>query len=174
MRLKSKRAPLAVFSTVICLVILALTNYIPFGSEPDYSILRLDWHFPGGRIKICKQPTQEEIDKTPMHMRKQEYCDEKFLDYRFHVAINGETKIQEYLQPKGIKDDRPPYVHKEVKLSPGEHKLVVSFDPLNLDKEITKEVTERVTLHFESTIEAKAGRIYLLTYDQTLMKLVLK
>lgn len=147
---------------------IGLLSRLPAGTPSEDGLLRLSWRLSNQTIKNCRQRTQEELAKLPQHMRLAEVCEYTPLGYRLSVTIDGNPSPEQIIKPGGLHHDRPIYVDRDVRLSPGNHEVTISFVP-------EREVENRVAhLTFSGGVNIEAGRLSLihLTPDQT--QLVLK
>ena len=99
------------------------------GSEQG--MLRLAWSARPERIENCRQLSEEELAKQPLHMRQPVVCEGASAQYRLTVR-SGDTIITEQIvRGGGLRQDRRLYVFHEVPLDPGEVSLDVRFDRLD-------------------------------------------
>lgn len=122
----------------------ALSNLGMVVAPEDESLVRLSWRAIAERIERCRVPSEEELAKVPLHMRRTEICEGRLASFRLLVTVDGETRIDRELRPAGAREDRPTYVLDVLPVAPGPHRLEVAFSvvgestsaPLQLTAEI--------------------------------------
>ena len=98
----------------------------------DHALLRLSWRMRGERSERCRDRTAEELEALPVHMRTPRVCEKApQIPYRMIVAIDGGRPDTTLTLPAGAKHDRPIYVLRDSALSPGPHRVSVSFARAN-------------------------------------------
>jgi hypothetical protein len=117
-------AALAVAVTV-AIAALSRVPYVHAGGE--HAVLRLAWRTPGDFVEACRRPTAEELERVPIHMRREEICEGRMLPRRLVVRLDGEVVLEETVEAPGARGDRPLSVFRELPLPPGDHALEVSW-----------------------------------------------
>lgn len=159
---------LPVISGVILFMMISFLSQIPTVFSDDSGILRLSWRLTGQNIKICEDRTQDQLNNIPAHMRTQQICIQKPIDYQLLVSINGESKINEIIKAGGLHGDRPIYVHRDIKLHSGNHQVQIHFEPLD------DSLSEGIKLEYSSEININNNQIILIHLPQGQKNLVIK
>jgi hypothetical protein len=163
---------------------LSRVPYVAAGDE--YSLIRFSWRTPSVTVEECRRPSQEELERLPVHMRRTEVCERRLLPYRLRVELNGRVVYDERVRAAGMREDRPLYVFRELPVTPGEHRLEVVWqrvengspsgedpDPDRTESPSPRPQTtvpERLTLSAELHLEP--GEVSLITYDLDRQQLV--
>jgi hypothetical protein len=90
-------------------------------------MIRLTWRATSERVDDCRRLSPEELAALPAHMRREEVCEGRTLPYLLRVALDGDTVVQERVEPRGTREDRPLYVFHEIPVTPGERALEIAF-----------------------------------------------
>lgn len=159
---------LPIVSGVILFMMISFVSQIPALFSDSSGILRLSWRLTGQNIKICEDRTQAQLSNLPAHMRTQQICTQKPIDYQLLVSINGENKITEIIKAGGLHGDRPIYVHQDIKLPSGNHQVQIHFEPLD------DSLSDGLKLEYESEIKINNNEIVLIHLPQSQKKLVIK
>jgi hypothetical protein len=134
-------------------------------NNSDQALLRLSWRLRGEKIESCRQRTEEELAKLPVHMRTPQECVSRLLSYRLIVRTDKATDTLRFA-PAGAKADRPIFVLHDVELGPGRHEIEVEFAAENGRQE--------KLLRYRGQIELRRGDIALLTLSPKADQLVLE
>ena len=119
---------LVVTAAVLGLVI--VLGQIPWGESGNEAILRLALRTVRGKMEICRALSADELANLPAHMRGSgEVCESVPATYRLRVSVDGEELIDELVEPRGLRRDRPHNVDRELVFAPGTADLEVSFTP---------------------------------------------
>jgi hypothetical protein len=167
-------AALAV-ALAVTLGIAALSRVPYAAADDDHALLRLSWRTPGQHIEECRRLSAEEIARQPVHMRREEICERRFLPYRLRVRLDERTVIDELVRPAGTREDRPLFVHRQLPLQPGSYRLEVAWESVALaatghaatDRSATAPAVTTVPhrLGLDADLRLEAGYIALITYD---------
>jgi hypothetical protein len=161
---------------------LGLLSGVSYRAETaQHAIVRLAWRARGERERRCRRPTAEELSKLPAHMRPEEICERGIVPYRLRVTLDDRPVVDELVRAGGALGDRPLFVFHELPVSPGVHRLTVTFErddaPVD-DRESdagethgARETPRRLTL--AETIPLAPGAIVLVTYDYERQRLAL-
>lgn len=162
-----KRSVSVLFGALILFGIAAASRST-FAKDYQDGVLRLSWRLAGQTLKDCRDRTPEELAKLPKHMSTGQLCTTTMLSYRLKIDKNGEPWIDEVVNAGGVHHDRPLYVDKDIKLTPGSYDLTISFEPenTNSEKAIRLAMTTKATL--------QAGRISLVYLSNDQKSLLLK
>ena len=157
-----------VLSGIIFFMIISYLSQIPTVFSDDSGILRLSWRLTGQNIKICEDRTEDQLNNIPAHMRTQQICVQKPIDYQLLVSINGESKISEVIKAGGLHGDRPIYVNHDIKLPNGNHQVQIHFEPLD------DSLSDGLKLEYSSEISIKNNEIVLIHLPQGQKNLAIK
>lgn len=173
--------PLRALISAILVTGIIFFSTFPVGLEPTDGMLRLAWRAVAEKVRICKQKTEEEQQKSLRHMRLPQACHERLVAYRLTVAIGGEEVINRAVIPPGIHNDRPLFVQEDIKLPTGSHPLKITFLPMTAEETDNMGFGEMVdsdmaifreslakSYHYilEREIEIKTGQIILVDLDE--------
>ncbi len=114
------------------MALLSGLSYTP--RQPEDALLRLSWRSPGRRVEECRRPTPEELERLPVHMRRDEICEGRIVPYRLRVTLDGRLEVDAEVHAAGAREDRPVYVFRELWMPPGRHALRISFRPVTGDE----------------------------------------
>ncbi len=153
-----------------------LTRY-SHGASPDRAALRLAWRMPVPRVVECREPTAEELADLPIHMRQDEICEGRAVEYRLEVHVDGVARHRSLKAGAGARGDRPVHVFQELPLEPGSRHVRVVFERADgggapgagtaEDGTTGTGATEApVRLVVDRTLEVEARDVVLVTYDR--------
>jgi hypothetical protein len=91
------------------------------------SRLRLSWTARPERIEVCRTLSAAEQEEREEHMRQRVECDGHFATYALRVDVDGGLVHERVVRGAGLRHDRPLYLLREIDLSPGVHRLHVTF-----------------------------------------------
>jgi hypothetical protein len=94
-------------------------------------------------------------------MRAPRVCERRTLPFELSVAIDGEARIAERLEPPGARSDRPVYVDRELRVTPGRHRVALRFA---VERVSSAEVASQ-PIAFDREVDFEAARVRLLTLD---------
>ncbi len=152
----------------------AVLGQIPFGEVPREAYLRLALRTTEARVEICRDRTPEELATLPAHMRQPRICDRHAISYHLHVRLNGQTVLDEILEPRGARSDRPLVFDRQIAVAPGEADLAISFAPdesaaRGASAELAAALAGAKRHRLERRIQLAAGRIILARLDGDLV-----
>lgn len=145
---------------------------LPLGRASGEATVRLALRTVQGRVEVCREVTEEETANLPQHMRRGRICEQTPVTYRLKVALDGETLVDEKVEPGGLRRDRPHIVDRQITAPPGRARLQVTFAPevgsagpdallevreYQLDEELEL-VEDRIALVL---LDDSAGRLFL-------------
>lgn len=104
-----------------------LTRY-SHGASSDRGALRLAWRMPVPRLVECREPTEAELEALPIHMRQDEICEGRAVEYRLEVSVDGVVRHRSLKAGAGARGDRPIHVFQELPLEPGSRHVRVVFE----------------------------------------------
>ena len=140
----------------------------PFTQEgADSARLRLSWRLRGEKIESCRNRTEEELARLPVHMRTPQICTSKLLSYRLIVEVEDVRTDTVRIVPAGAKGDRPIFVLHDIMLPPGNHEVEVEFEPEDV-------ASRHEPLEFEGVVHARPGSIALITIAPNARALILR
>ncbi len=165
-----------ILGAVVATIMVAAFSRVPYPPvSPDYAVVRLAWRAPGQRIEQCRRMTEEELQRLPVHMRREETCAQQILPYRLSVFLDDSLVLALTIRAAGAHRDRPLYVYEELTAKPGRRKLTVRFsrelpgEPLR--GRIEGDFPDELLL--EREIELLPRSVALVTYDPEARRLVL-
>lgn len=145
-------------------------------ANPSHAVIRLAWRAPGQRIEYCRRLTPKELERLPVHMRREEVCEERILPYRLQIRVDHSLLLDRSVRAAGARQDRPLYVSDEVEVAPGKHRLTVRFyregDTAGLGARIEGDFPAELILDRELTLPTRGA--VLVTYDRESRGLVVR
>lgn len=162
-------------TALLLTALLAIASQLPSGGERDSApTLRLAWRVKGVRVEHCRRRTPEELAALPVHMRQAEVCEGRVLSYRLVVKVDDRVEIDTDIHPAGALGDRPLFVNEAVRLTPGRHRVAVTFR-----REAVRDTSARIAadaaperLVWSGALGLAPRQIALLSYDADARRLV--
>ena len=125
---RAPRLVTAVGVTAIALALLARASAAPLPFHDGTTArLRLSWSARPERIEVCRTLSAEELAQREEHMRQRVECDGRFATYALRVESDGLMIGEAVVHGAGLRNDRPLYLLREYDVSPGLHRVRVSF-----------------------------------------------
>ncbi|MBW2277071.1 MAG: hypothetical protein JRF63_06230 [Deltaproteobacteria bacterium] len=154
-----------VIVTGILLAIVIVLGQIPWGESSNEAVLRLALRTVRGKMEICTERSAEELAALPVHMRGSgKVCDSVPVTYRLRVSVAGEEVVDEFVEPGGLRKDRPHNVDHEFVVAPGVTDLVVLFtpeQPADPSGEMLEAMRELPSYELRTEVHFQADRITL-------------
>ena len=152
----------------------AVLGQIPFGDVPEEAYLRVALRTTEARIEICRDRTPTELEALPAHMRQPRVCDRHAISYRLRVRLDGETALDEVLEPRGARSDRPLVFDRQLAVEPGSATLAISFAPdesaaEGANRDFADALARARRHQLEQPVFLEAGRIVLVRLDGDLV-----
>lgn len=162
------RGVIGVVGAASVLAFIRVASFAPYTAERDVgAIVRFAWRARGERVRECRHRTPEELEKLPPHMRQEEVCEGRVLPYRLAVDLDGVATVNQLIHGAGAREDRPLYVFQELVVTPGSHRIAVTFTREGSAPADTSGVLAtpaRLTL--DTTVTLGSRRVLLVTYDE--------
>lgn len=165
-----KRTVVRVVVSGLVLALVGAGTRVPFRTDGEEARLRLSWRVRGIRIEDCRRLSAEELERLPVHMRREEVCEGRIAPYRLRVSVDGIEVENARVVPSGAREDRPLYVFREYPLTPGTREVEVSFA---LDATAAAD-SAAGALTWRGAVNAAAGDVLLITHDAVSDALVLR
>lgn len=89
--------------------------------------LRLSWVARPERIEECRDLSEVELARRPVHMRQARECRGGSATYRLTVRIDGRSVAQDVVTGGGLRSDRAIFVLREYRLPPGARRIQLQF-----------------------------------------------
>jgi hypothetical protein len=161
------------------LAVLRLASFVPYTAERDVgAIVRLAWRARGERVQDCRRRTPDELAKLPVHMRQEEVCEGRILPYRLVVEMDGTAAVNQLIHGAGAREDRPLYVFQDLVVSPGTHRIGVTFTregaPPTDSTTGAGALTTPARLTLDTVLTLGSRRVVLVTYDEEREQLVVR
>lgn len=122
------RWALAVLGTTLFVYVMAWLSDAPVDQGRSATArLRLSWTARPERIETCRQLSAAELAKREEHMRQRVECEGRSATYMLRVDADGRMLHESVVRGAGLRHDRPIYLLREIDLSPGTHRLNVTF-----------------------------------------------
>jgi hypothetical protein len=187
--------PARIGTAAAMFALLAVLGHFPMGGEPEQGLLRLAWRMSGAQARLCRERSQEELLRLPVHMRQAQACVDVVVPYRVSLRLNGEKRLERIVSPRGAKSDRPIYVAEDLRLAPGSYRIDVRFEPVpgqsgdedegreagkqengesRSERELRREAIARAPIYeLSRDLVSVAGRIALVELDESAKELKL-
>jgi hypothetical protein len=153
------RGPRGIMAIALSMALLALVgagSRGPQGTDSEHALLRLGWRLAGQVRERCRDLTAEEQAARPVHMRRARECVNEVLTYDLTATVDGHVLTRQRVKSPGLRADRPLTVEEELKVTPGEHAVTITFVP--------EEPGERAKpLLFEGRVRFAPARVVLIT-----------
>jgi hypothetical protein len=176
----TRRAAALLLAVLATLVLVALSR-VPYAAERrGDALLRLSWRMAGEYIEECRVPSEEELARLPLHMRRERICDGRLLPYRLVLRIDDRVVLDEWVRGAGARQDRPLAVFHELRLEPGERHVSVSWTPergtprVPGERSAAEAAAEAASARHElaAQLRFEASDVALITYDIDARRLV--
>ncbi len=123
----------------------------------DDSELVVTFKHPGQTSENCRDLTEEEKARRPVHMRKDRICDRRRSSVRLWVTLDGATVLKSSYPPGGVWGDGNSVAVEHLPVSIGEHRIGVavgdSADPnewsYTLERTLTFDGSARRVIAFD-------------------------
>ncbi len=126
--LRIVRLAAAIVATVVVVGLIARASAAPVSYHDGTSArLRLSWSARPERIEICRTLSPEELAQREEHMRQRVECDGRFATYTLRIESDGQPIGETTVHGAGLRHDRPIYLLREYDVTPGVHRVSVSF-----------------------------------------------
>ena len=145
---------------LITAAVMVTLSAVPYDThDGDLGMVRLSWRYRIAPTQECRTRTADELEALPVHMRTTEVCERGIPSYRMSMQIDGDPVFEDVIRPAGAAGDRPLYVHRDLQVAPGQHRIAVQFAPLS-DGGAGKS-----GLSFDRSVTISPGEVVLVTYD---------
>lgn len=153
-----------------------LTRY-DYRAGTDAAELRLAWRAPVSRTVECREPTEQEMESLPIHMRQDEICEGRTVGYRLEVGVDGVIRHRSLEEAAGARGDRPMHVLEALTLEPGRRHVRVVFERADSAEAAgpagaAAPVPARLVL--DRRLEVGVRDVVLVTYDRDARRLELR
>ncbi len=125
--------------------------------EEDEAMITIAFAHAGESREPCRRLSQEELAELPPNMRKPEDCPRERSPVVIQALLNGNTLINETLQPPGLFKDGGVNVYFSGKIPAGSHHFEI-----RMDDSVRKEGFDYT---FEQDINIKPAQILLVNFD---------
>ncbi len=167
-----RRAAGIVLAGVALLCLGALSRVTYDSGDSGSATLRLSWRVRGHHVDKCHRLTAAELERLPAHMRRAEVCEGYMAPYILSVRVDGVLLDSAVAAPAGARRDRPVYVFRELRLTPGTHDIKIGFVSTATEVEAHAPGSDPVTdidapahLQFTSSMKLGVNDVVLVTYD---------
>jgi hypothetical protein len=133
------------------------------------ALVRLSWRSASEPVQECRVATAEELAALPPHMRREKICERRHTPFRLEARVDGQPVRELVIEPAGASGDRPLYVFEELPVSPGAHRLTVSFE----EQRAGRADSPPRALRLEAALELAPREIALVTLDASGERLAL-
>jgi coenzyme F420-reducing hydrogenase delta subunit len=155
---RGPRWALAVALGACLLALIGAGSRWPQGTDSEHATLRLGWRLAGQVRERCRDLTAEEQATRPVHMRRARECVSEVLAYDLTATVDGRVQARRRVKPAGLRADRPLSVEEDLKITPGEHSVAITFTPAEAG-EGGKPLT------FDGRLRFSPARVVLITHE---------
>jgi ferredoxin len=153
-----RRGALRVAFSAVLLGLVALGSGWPQGADADHAVLRLGWRLAGQVKQRCRDLPPDELARRPVHMRQPQECVSEVLTYGLRAVVDGVVVAERRVTSPGLRADRPLTVEENIRISPGDHQVTITFVPEDATGD-----GKRLSLTRRLRVERQ--RVVLITYD---------
>ena len=119
---------LSIAATAGLLLVMVRASAAPVSMRNAESArLRLSWSARPERIETCRTLSAAELEEREEHMRQRVECDGRFATYSLRVILDGTLLHESVVRGAGFRHDRPLYLLRDVDVTPGTHRIRISF-----------------------------------------------
>jgi hypothetical protein len=111
----------------------------PAGSE-----LVVTFKHPGQVSERSRAVSKEELEKTPVHMRRAVIHDRERAPVRMRVLVDGRAVIDRVYQPKGLWRDGNSVAVEAIAVPPGAHAVEVAIGDTHEQQEWNHRMSQRL------------------------------
>jgi quinol-cytochrome oxidoreductase complex cytochrome b subunit/coenzyme F420-reducing hydrogenase delta subunit len=87
----------------------------------DRTELVVSFKHPGQSAEKCREPTAEDKQKLPVHMRPKKVCERRRTDVRLRVHVDGQKAVERAYEPRGVWSDGNSIAIERIAVPEGEH-----------------------------------------------------
>ena len=116
------------------------TSDLRVSKSPD-AVLRISMGARPERIEVCREQSNEELEKVLPQMRQRLLCEGTTARYRLEVRRSDLLLLSQDVRGGGLRHDRQLYVYRELPLPPGPSSIAVRF--VRLDTVVAGTTDER-------------------------------
>lgn len=151
---------------------------VPMPQASTDAVLRLAWSARPERVEDCRLQSEEALATLPPHMRQALICEGTTATYHLQVHRNSTVIDERIVRGGGMRQDRPLYVFRELRLPAGEADISVRMvrmdtasapDGLASAESRTPSRAELqavpALLTFERRLRFQPRQVILVTYD---------
>jgi hypothetical protein len=163
-----RRAAAVVVAVAVTAGIAALSRVPYTHGSGGHAVLRLAFRTPGEFVEACRRPSEEELARLPVHMRRDEICEGRLLPRRLVVRLDGAVVVDDTVQAPGARGDRPLSVFREIPLAPGRYALEVVWETIGAPPAAAaaqRRVALPPRMAVETALHLEDRDVALITYD---------
>jgi len=139
-----------VVASVIAAVMGTLSDLSYAAPRIQGSELVVTFKHPGRISEDCRELTEAEKARRPIHMQRDQICARRRATVHLRVSIDGKPVLEENYPPGGIWGDQNSVAVEHIAVSPGHHRIAVGIGDSLDPQEWTYRVEE--TLSFDKGI----------------------
>jgi ferredoxin len=139
----------SLLAVVLMGVMGVVSDYAYASPKVHGSELVVTFKHPGAIEENCRELSEDELARRPVHMRKGKVCDRARSDVRLRVSVDGEQRVALTIPAGGIWGDGNSVAVERIPLDPGRHRVRAEIgDTADVDEwsyvsEETLEFTEQ-------------------------------
>jgi len=130
MNVRLRKMAAGLFAAAVTALIVAMSRVPYTAAETNDGELRLAWRWRSERVELCRNRSEEELAKLPVHMRSATACERRLRPWRLEVRVDGRVVADDQVRATGAEGDRPLSVFRRLPLAPGRYTVSVVFSPL--------------------------------------------
>jgi hypothetical protein len=123
----NQKVTLALATLILMFAGSQLTN-IKWGEPINYSILRVALRLPPQYTEECRELSKAEIEKRPLHMRKNTECIKAPISYKLSLWIDEKEVWQTDVKSRGLSSDKPYIVDRDMDITSAMHSVKITLD----------------------------------------------
>jgi coenzyme F420-reducing hydrogenase delta subunit/Pyruvate/2-oxoacid:ferredoxin oxidoreductase delta subunit len=150
-------AGLAVAAVLTALT--AVASDLPYRSPvTEGAVLTVSFKHAGAAGEQCRELTEEEQARMPVHMRRDRVCERGRASVRLRVLVDGHTLHEQTYAPRGLFGDGSSTAVERLEVTPGTRTVTVALGETSDPNEWT--------YVFERRMELTGGAHRLVTFDR--------
>lgn len=131
-------------ASALALFVMARASALPLPYHAAATArLRLSWNARPERIEVCRERSEEELERLEEHMRQRVECEGRFATYALRVAVDDRVLDETVVRGSGLRNDRPIYLLRDFDVAGGVHRVRISFTRRERTERATDEVEWR-------------------------------
>lgn len=163
----------ALLAGAVVVGLTAAATRVPWqATSAESALLRLSWRTPALVLRNCDAARSSPTGPTSGAVVGAQFCSGEGVAWALDVRVDGADVVQDTIHSAGVRGDRPIYVLRTVPMTPGSHRIEVSFRPIfPADAAVPDSVRDRA-LGLQAAIDLADRDVLLVTVEQDQDRLV--